>query len=224
MLKAKLLTGEIIKYCVYATNKDAFTPTTHPNYQYIGVGYFYTNGKEDDEMSLHFWVNKKNYSVRELQRGDKIFAKIGEEPIWVILNEHIANTGTASIITVDGNNINQILSDIDILYVEEGNTGSDIIKAVMAKDALIKGGFHLLSYVNVYNELPLKKGDYLEAIEGYEKENALLGLRNNHRVLNQGDLVFDSWYVGAKYLIVNSVGLNKTANIAINSIRVKKVI
>lgn len=223
--QAKLITGEIINYSVYATVKEAFTQQTHPTYQYVGVGYFYVNGKENDEISYHFWVHKKNYSLNGLQRGDKVLVNIENSGLtWVVMSGMVGNTGAASMLKTDGSNINYLFRDIDILYVEEGNTGQHILKSAMAKDAILKGGFHLMTYVTSFDEMPLKKGDYVEAIDGYEKENNLLKIRNSHRILNQGDLVFENWLKGSKYAIVKSVGLNKTAFLAINSIRIKMVI
>lgn len=221
--QAKLVTGEIINYSVYATNKDAFTQHNNPAHQYVGVGYFYVNGKENEELSQHFWVRKKNYSIAELQKGDKVLVNLEGNLTWVVMSELIGNTGAASMIRVDGSNINYPFRDVDILYIEEGNTGISIIKSTMAKEALLKGGYHLSTYVSTFGEMPLQKGDYIEAIDGYEKENNSLKIRNSHRILNQGDLVFEGWYKDSKYATVKSVGLNKTAFLALNSIRVKKV-
>lgn len=226
--KAKLLTGETIDYVGWKTSQDDFRPQTHPEYQYAGMGYSISEDGLNRDIAYHFWVRKKNYSVYDLQKGDKVLVNLDEDGVknltWVIMSGLIGNTGAASMMRSDGSNITYPFRDIDILYVEEGNTGLPIIKSAMAKEAILKGGFHLMNYVNTFNEIPLKKGDYIDAGEGYDKENNNLNIRNNHKILNQGDLVFESWTKGSKHVIVKSIGLNKTAFLAINSIFVKMVI
>ena len=226
--KAKLLTGEIIDYTVWASREDAFVKEVYPRYQYAGRGYSISEDGLDREVVYHFWVSSKVYSVFDLQKGDKVLVNLFEDGVnkltWVIMSGLIGNTGAASMLRIDGTNINYPFRNIDILYVEDGNTGMPIIKSAMAKEALLKGGYHLMSYINSFNEMPLKAGDYITAGEGYEKENNSLNIRNNHKVLNQGDLIFESWTKGSKYAIVKSIGLNKSTFLAINSIYVKMVI
>jgi hypothetical protein len=223
--KAKLVTGEIISYKAYdSSSKDAFMPDTYPRMQYAGVGYFFSETELVQEKMYHFWVQKKNYSVFDLQKGDKVLTTYEGNLIWVIMSGLIGNTGAANMLRIDGTNINYPFRDIDILYVEEGNTGLPIIKSALAKEALLHGGFHLKNYIDTFGEIPLKKGDYIQPLDGYDRENNLLNIRNNHKVLNSGDLVFDSWARGNKYASVKSVGLNKTAFLAINSISVLKIV
>jgi len=226
--KGKLSTGEIINYAVIGLNETAFPKETNPMYVYVGTGNLLLTNGEADESVYHFWVMKKNYSIFDLKKGDKVFTHINVYgtliPTWVVMAGFIGKSGAAIMLNLDGSDVELQFKDDDILYVEEGNTGRPIVKTAMAKRAINLGGFHMKAYAEEFNELPLKEGDYIEAGNGYDKENNLINVRNSHKVLSSVDLVYENWTPGSQYAVVRAAGLNKTAFLALNSIYVKKII
>ena len=182
---------------------------------------------------------KGKYSIEDLKRGDKfnIYIRRGEggnqmgpniidveeNLTCVVMGGLIGNTSVGNAYFMDGNPVGLPINSNDIISIEEGS-GIEVIKQMMSSKALVHGGFHMKSYVDEFNEMPLKKGDQIHPSYDYPKQNTSIGVRNNHKVMNAGDLVFDNWIVGLPYISVRSVATNKTTFLAISSINLKRML
>ena len=194
---------------------------------YVGPGNFYKEGTYKDLRVTHFWIESKEYDIKNINRGDKIliYVSIGdggrmmgpsvygkrEYLTWATFGGMIGVTSCGNAYLSDATPIGLPISSKDIVCVEKG-TGIDLIKSIMCKYAIEYGGFHLKNYVDEFGSIPLKKGDQIKPGYNYAKENIKLGLRSSHKVLQTDD-----------YLVVKSVGLNKTAFLAINSVSLKQM-
>ena len=239
--QAKLLTGEIITIAATSEDPNAYADLSDV-YEYVGPGNYYSpDNSEKDFRVYHFWIEKKNYYLKNLRRGDKILIYVNIAPdgsgksmgpsvygkrenlTWAVFGGMIGATSAANAYLQDGRPIGIPISNTDIVCVEYG-TGIDVIKGIMCKYAIEIGGFHLKNYVDEFKEVPFKKGDYVKPGYDYSKENTKLGVRNSHKVLQSDDLVYDSWVPGHDYLAVKSIGLNKTAFLAITSVNLKQMV
>ncbi len=221
MNKAKLLTGEIVNFKASSVEENAFY-----DLQYVGKGYYLN---DDTKKYLHFWVEKKKYTISDINIGDKFLTYISstgsmgagvygkkENLVWIIFGGIIENTSAYHAYYQNGNPVAIPIHDNDILYIEEGNTGDDIMRSIMLRNALSLGGSFISNYIERYNEIPFLKGTKIKPTYNYYLHNKALGLRNNHKIMNSLNLTFDSWNIGDKFITVKSN--NKTALLAINSI------
>ena len=238
--KGKLLTGEIINIAAVSENPNSYSDLTD-SYEYVGPGNYYSeDGSEKDLRVQYFWIEKKNHFIKHIRRGDKILIYLKtaaddsghvmgatihgnrEYLTWVVFGGMIGETSAGNAYLQDGRAIGRPIHNTDVVCVEQG-TGLELIKTIMCKYAIEHGGFHLKNYVDEFMEVPFKKGDYVKPGYNYSKENTKLGIRNSHKVLQSEDLVYDSWVPGHDYLAVKSIGMNKTAFLAITSVNLKQM-
>lgn len=200
---ARLTTGEAVEVLYSSETSESI----HADAVYIGTGYL-------NDAVKHIWVAKKNYNITDLKMGDKIAYVNNDIITWVIYYKPL-NKIHAMCYHEDGNIIGFPLSEFDIIYVEEGNTGIKTSHNLLQQAAQKLGGEHMLEYIRVFGELPLTKGCYIKPLKNYHLENNKLRIRNNHRIINSPDLTFDEWDKKSKFISVKSN--NKITQLALNS-------
>jgi hypothetical protein len=215
----KLISGEVINDVVrYEPHIENGQIINKSHETYLGVGY-----KDEDVTNPHnIWVNTREYSILDLKTGDKVLTEINGERKWVIIIEQIGDTGASLTISVDGTYLANPITSYDIIYVEEGNTCLTLLKSFLAKKAILEGGDSIKNYIHLFGDLPFKEGTPIKVKEGYHVENNKLNIRNNHRILNENDLVLDHHFKSKDYITVKSTKTGKKTDISVISVEIKR--